>query len=470
MTTHPTPPQHVETLIIGAGVTGLAAGYKLAQAGKQVLILDAADRVGGAVGSINEAGWLRELGPNSLMQTPDLAQLLDELDLSAEIIEANPIAKKRFVAQHGHPVALPTNPLTLLTSPLFSLGDLIHLAREPWIKPAKTEESIAAFVQRRLGTGFLDWAVDPFVSGVYAGDPSRLSTKAAIPKIYALEQEYGSLIRGGIAKMKAAKANPAPITRPAKGKLISFKQGLQTLTNALATAITRTGHGEVRLQSHCVNLKRTEEQTWQIKTQQGECFSCNHLVLTTPADVTATLLEPLDTALAEQLNTIQYPPVASVVMGFERHQVAHPLDGFGLLIPSKEHKQTLGVLFSSTLFADRTPAGKVMLTAFIGGQQKPKAAEGSEDEILARVLNDLSPILGIKGQPEFVRIKIWPRAIPQYEMGYLSLIEQIDARAAQLPNLHLAGNWRAGIAVGDCLINGRKLAEKLAEKLDTNPA
>jgi oxygen-dependent protoporphyrinogen oxidase len=452
----------VDTLIIGAGITGLSAGYHLTKQGEQVIILEAEARVGGAVGSVMEAQWLRELGPNSLMQTQALAQLLSNLDLNAEIIEANPVAKKRFVAKNGHPVALPTNPLELLTNPLFSLGDLFHLAREPWIKPAKTEESIAEFVRRRLGTGFLDWAVDPFVSGVYAGDPKLLSVQAAIPKIYVMEQENGSLIRAGIARMKAAKANPAPITQPAIGKLLSFKRGLQTLTEALAQAITASGCGEIRLQSPSSRIIPNVDQTWQVHTEHGERFDCKNVILTVPAAVAARLLEPIDAPLAEQLNQIESPPVASVVMGFDRDKVAHPLDGFGLLIPSKEHKQTLGVLFSSTLFPDRTPPGKVMLTAFIGGRQKPQAAEGTDDEILGRVLRDLSPLLGIQGQPEFLRIQAWPYAIPQYELGYLSLIEKIDARVAHFSNLHLAGNWRAGIAVGDCLINGQKLAKKIA--------
>ncbi|MBN2855070.1 MAG: protoporphyrinogen oxidase [Halothiobacillaceae bacterium] len=456
------PRTRVDTLIIGAGLTGLSAGYHLTKHGEQVIILEAATRVGGAVGSVIEAGWLRELGPNSLMQTEALAQLLSKLDLSAETIEANPIAKKRFVAKNGHSVALPANPLELLSSPLFSLGDLFHLAREPWIKPAKTEESIAQFVRRRLGQGFLDWAVDPFVSGVYAGDPNRLSARAAIPKIYAMEQENGSLIRAGIARMKAAKANPAPLTQPAKGKLLSFKKGLQTLTDALACAITTSGKGEIHTNSPCSGIIPNADNSWTVHTELGDSFTCKNLILTVPAAVAARLLEPFDLALAEQLNPIEYPPIASVVMGFNRDQVAHPLDGFGLLIPSKEHKQTLGVLFSSTLFPDRTPLGKVMLTAFIGGRQKPQAAEGTEDEILGRVLRDLSPLLGIQGQPEFLRIQAWPRAIPQYELGYLTRIEAISTLAARWPNLHLAGNWRGGIAVGDCLINGQKLAEQLA--------
>jgi protoporphyrinogen/coproporphyrinogen III oxidase len=448
-------------LVIGGGVSGLAITYHLSRLGKAVTLLEASSRVGGAVGSLSEAGWLRELGPNSLIQTPEMAALLSQLDLGEEIIEANPIAKKRFVSKNGHPVALPGNPLEFLTSPLFGMGDLWHLAREAWIKPTQQEESIAEFVRRRLGQGFLDWAVDPFVSGVYAGDPERLSVQAAIPKIYALERESGSLIRGGIAKMKAAKTNPAPVTQPAKGKLFSFKRGLQTLTDALATAITASDGGDIQLDTRSTSIRQLSNGGWSVETTQGKTYHTRQLILSTPAHISARLLGDVDSELAESLATIEYPPVASVVMGFERSQVAHPLDGFGLLLPSKEKKRTLGVLFSSTLFPNRTPEGKVLLTAFIGGRKTPDAAEGSDEELMNRVLADLAPLLGIKGKPEFLRVKQWAQAIPQYEIGYLGLQEKITQRLASLPGLNLNGNWRGGIAVGDCLISGQKMAEHL---------
>lgn len=457
-------------LVIGGGISGLAIAYHLTRLGKAATLLEATSRVGGAVGSVEEDGWLRELGPNSLMQTPDMAALLSELDLGGEIIEANTLAKKRFVSKNGHPVALPGNPLELFTSPLFSMGDLWHLASEAWIKPANKEETIAEFVQRRLGQGFLDWAVDPFVSGVYAGDPNRLSVQAAIPKIYALEQESGSLIRGGIAKMKAAKTNPAPVTQPAKGKLFSFKRGLQTLTDALAKAITASGRGDIQLDSSITHIRKLPGGGWSVETAQGKTVHTRQLILSTPAHISAQLLGEVDDALAESLAAIEYPPVASVVMGFDRSQVAHPLDGFGLLLPSKEKKRTLGVLFSSTLFPNRTPEGKVLLTAFIGGRKHPEAAEGSDQERLDRVMGDLSPLLGIKGKPEFLRVKHWARAIPQYEIGYLGLQEKIAQRLTALPGLSLNGNWRGGIAVGDCLINGKKLAERLIENAHTEEA
>lgn len=465
MTTHANVSEttHCTYLVIGGGISGLSTAYHLTRQGESVTLIEAADRVGGAVGSVQEDGWLRELGPNSLVQAPEMAALLSELDLGNEIIEANTLAKKRFVSKNGHPVALPANPLELLTNPLFSMSDLWHLAREAWIKPIDKEETIAEFVRRRLGQGFLDWAVDPFVSGVYAGDPNRLSAKAAIPKIYALEQESGSLIRGGIAKIKAARANPEPVTQPAKGKLFSFKHGLQTLTDALAAATIASGRGVIHLASPVTRIRQRPEGGWSVETAQGKTIHTKQLILSTPAHISARLLGEVDGALAESLAAIEYPPIASVVMGFDRSEVGHPLDGFGLLLPSKEKKQTLGVLFSSTLFPNRTPQGKVLLTAFIGGRKQPEAAKGDDKELLARVLGDLSPLLGIKGQPEFLRIKQWARAIPQYEIGYLDLLEKINHQSTTLPGLSLSGNWRGGIAVGDCVITGKKLAEHLVE-------
>lgn len=198
-----------DVLVIGAGATGLSAAYHLTRAGKTVRLIEAADRIGGNIGTLAFDDWQVETGPNSLMLSTALATLIDDLGLHESLQVASDTASKRFVVKNGRPVALPTNPLTFLTSPLFGLGDLFHLMREPWIRRADHEETIAEFVRRRLGQGFLDWAIDPFVSGVYAGDPNRLSVRAATPKIYALERDQGSLIRGALAKMKARKAERA---------------------------------------------------------------------------------------------------------------------------------------------------------------------------------------------------------------------------------------------------------------------
>lgn len=452
----------IDILVIGAGVSGLSTAYHLTRAGHTVQVLEAAERLGGAMGTRNIDGWQFETGPNTLMRTPALNALLSELDLEIEAVAANEMAKKRFVVKNGHPVALPGGPLELLTSPLFGLGDLFHLAREPWIKPAITEETIAQFVRRRMGQGFLDWAIDPFVSGVYAGDPERLSVRAAIPKVYALEQAYGSLIRGGLAKMKAGKLPRVDGIPPDKKGLISFPGGMRTLIDRLADRIRESKQGRILTTTSITTLTQTPEGIWQATAADGSQFEAKQVVLAIPAAAAARLVAPLNPDLADLLSTIEYPPVNSVVLGFDRHQVAHPLNGFGMLIPGREKRQTLGVLFSSTLFPNRAPEGKVLLTAFIGGRRRPEAADGDDDTLIQRILADLSPLLGIQGSPEFTHIQRWPQAIPQYELGYLDRLTSIDAANRTLPGLHLSGNWRTGISVGDCLVGGAKLAQTMS--------
>lgn len=451
----------VDTLVIGAGMSGLSAAYHLIKTGRRVRVLEAAKRPGGAVGTRRVDGWQFETGPNTLMRSPPLNALLSELDLETAAINANELAKKRFVVKNGHPVALPGGPLDLLTSPLFGLGDLLHLAREPWIKPAETEETLAQFVRRRLGQGFLDWAVDPFVSGVYAGDPERLSIQAATPKIHALEQEYGSLIRGGLAKMKAARTQRASGVPPDKKGLISFPEGMATLVDRLAELIQQSTLGDIQTASPIAALDRGSDGSWIAHPPTGSPIASREVVLAVPAFAAARLVAPHNPELARLLDEIEYPPVTAVVLGFDRGRVAHPLNGFGMLIPGREQRQTLGVLFSSTLFPNRAPEGKVLLTAFIGGRRRPEAAEGDDDTLVGRVLTDLAPLLGIQGAAEFAQVQRWTKAIPQYELGHLDRLKAIETENARLPGLYLTGNWKSGIAVGDCLQSGSKLAATL---------
>lgn len=458
--------QTTDTLIIGAGASGLAAGWALARAGERVTVLEAGDTPGGNIQSRRDGEWQVEIGPNTLMVKPPLYRLLKELNLTDEAIFAGEAGKKRYIAKGKRVLALPTHPLNAPFNPLLGPRSIGRILREPWVRRGTGEETLAQFVERRLGRNILDYLVDPFVSGVYAGDPARLSVQAAMPKLAAMEREHGSLILGGFAAMKRAKRErregTEPMPREWRGKLISFPGGIQTLTDRLAAEIDAATGGTIAC-GRRVQAVQPEGGGWQAIDQDGTTWQAKRLVLATPAHVSASLLRPLDALLAEPLDEIVYPPVAAVALGFPPGVLAHPLDGFGVLIPRRERRRTLGALFSSTLFPNRAPHGHKLITAFIGGRQDPEALEMSDAELARQVSKDLGDLLGIEGQPVWQRVSRWPRAIPQYELGHLARIERLDQALEHHPGLSLIGNWREGIAVGDCLENGQALARRILD-------
>lgn len=444
----------VETLVIGAGISGLSTAFFLHQRGMDVAVIESSPRAGGNVRTEEHEGYLLEAGPNTLLDNhPAIRHLIDGLGLRESVREANREAKRRYVVRDGRAVPLPGSPPAFLTTRLFSLKGKLRLLAEPFIEPAEQEESVAAFVRRRLGQEFLDWAIDPFVSGVYAGDPERLSVRAATAKVYALEREHGSLLKGALKKAWAARK--AEVQTGPVGRMLSFERGLGQLIDALA------GHLGERVQLDTpAQAIRPEGGGWRVETPRG-LFGARQLVLALPAAAVADLLEPHVGEAVNALREIPYPPVASVALGFRREDVAHPLDGFGVLIPSKERRTTLGALFSSTLFQGRAPDGHVALTAFIGGRRHEEVGGWADEQVLARVLGDLSPILGFRAPPVMTRVTRWPRAIPQYELGHLDRIAALDAALSGLPGLWTRANWRDGVSVSDCIRNGWALVEQL---------
>ena len=445
----------LDCLVVGAGVSGLASAWFLGRRGLNVRVLEAANELGGVIRSVRDGGFLIETGPNStLARGGAFDEIVKTLGIAPELLVANPAASRRYVVQHGAPVALPGNPLAFFTTPVFSVGAKLRIFTEPFHRRADTEETIAQFVRRRLGPEFLDWAVDPFVSGVYAGDSERLSVRAALPKIYALEARHGSLIVGALSRMLHGRAGgPQP-----SGRLVSFRGGMQTLPVAIAREL-----GErVTLGTAVTGLARAGDG-WVAQTA-GREYRARKAVLALPAYAAATLLEPLSPQAARELAAIDYVPIAAVGLGFRRAQIRHPLDGFGLLIPRRENRTTLGALFSSTLFPGRAPDGHALLTAFIGGARHPGIAQADDDSVIERILVDLRPLLGIEGAPVLTRVTRWAKAIPQYQLGHLERLAQLDAALAALPGLHLRANYRDGISVADCVENARRQAETVGRQ------
>lgn len=446
--TLPPQPGRYDVVVVGAGISGLTAAFHLARAGLEVAVLEASERVGGAITTLRRDGWLFELGPNTVLASrPAVGELIRAAGLEAERLEAPPSARRRYLWKGEELVPLPVGPVGFLTTPLFPLGAKLRLLREPWIRraPEGVEESIAAFVRRRLGEAFLDYAVGPFVSGVYAGDPERLSVRWAVARIHALEREHGSLIRGALARRKG----PAP-----GGAMISFRDGLESLPLRLAAVV-----GRVRTGCPCRRLERRGEGF--VAVTEAGAYQARRLILAVPADVQARLLGELTGGAGEALAEIPYAPVAVACYGFRRGDVAHPLDGFGFLAPRKESLRLLGCLFPSTLFPGRAPDGHVALTAFAGGRTDPEIVGRDEADLHRGLLADLDRALGLSGEPVFRRLERWPRAIPQFEVGHGRFVELGRRLEAEHPGLHLAGNVFAGVSVPDCIQGAAELAARI---------
>ncbi len=451
--------------IIGGGITGLTAAFRLRQRSIPVTLYEASPRVGGVIQTVRQDGYLAEFGPNSILETsPKITSLIRDLGLEDRRLYSDPGAENRYLVRGGQPVLLPGSPLAFFRTKLFSGNAKLHLLKEPFVRraPADVEENLAEFVVRRLGREFLDYAINPFVAGVYAGDPSRLSVKHAFPRLHALEQRYGSLILGQFLGARERKQRGE--TSKQNAKKISFDEGLQVLTDTLQTQLA----GTVRLQSSVCRLQQLA-RVWTVTTRTGNGEEQNRHAAVLFAGPTHKLPEiQLTTERSldwSPLAEIIYPPVASLVLGFRREDVTHPLDGFGMLIPEVERFNILGAIFSSSLFPNRAPAGHVTLTCYLGGTRAPKLALLDAASLTELAMKDLRTLLGVQGQPTFRHHVIFPRAIPQYEVGFGRFKDLMNRLELNAPGLFLAGHYRDGISLGDSIISGHGVAERIEQFL-----
>jgi len=371
-------------------------------------------------------------------------------------------AEKRYVVRGKRPVVIPSSPAGFLTTPLFSVPAKLRVLAEPFIgrPPAGAEESIAQFVQRRLGQEFLDYAIDPLVAGIYAGNPQMLSVTQAFPKLHALEQRYRSLFLGQM--LGASERKRSGEVSKQSAKKFSFDDGLQVLIDGLETAL------EDEIQTGApIRFLRRHEDGWMVELERGQ-VDCSAVLLALPAHKIAGLqISTLPALDVLPLATVQYPPVASVVVSFRREDVAHPLDGFGMLIPEKEGFSILGALFSSSLFPNRAPAGEVTITCYIGGARQPLLPLCTPEELVELAVKDLGTILGLRGRPTFQHVAVYRKAIPQYNVGFGKFRELMNEMEAQAPGLFLAGHARDGVSLGDSIVSGQKVAGRIGTFLNS---
>lgn len=448
-------PDALDVLVIGGGISGLTAAFHLKRSGLEVAVLEAAARPGGAIETQTAGPWRFELGPNTVLEgEPELGKLIARAGLAEEKIVARPTARRRYIHKDGRLHALPGGPGSLLRTSLFPASAKLRLLREPWIPRPQgdPEESIATFVRRRLGPAFLDNAVGPFVSGIYAGDPERLSVRWALPRIAALERQHGSLLRGALARRKG------PAAGRGRGAMISWSAGLEALPRRLASEI-----GDVRLGVAAQNILRTE-RGFRVEAAGGPILA-DRILLAVPADAAAWLLDEVTGGRSRAFAEIPYAPVAVVALGYRRDQITHPLGGFGYLAVKEPGRHILGCLFPSEIFSDRAPAGHVALSAFVGGRTDPEIVGWDEERIAETAMAEVGETLGIRGQPVFRLVRRWPRAIPQYEIGHGRFVELGEEIERELPGLRLGGNFLHGVSVPDCIRDGARLAESLTANL-----
>jgi protoporphyrinogen/coproporphyrinogen III oxidase len=452
-----------DVVVIGAGISGLAVAHGLARRGRTVTVLEAASTPGGVIGTARRDGALFERGPNSTLDTsPKIGELLREIGIEGERANASEAAAIRYIVRDGALAALPTSPPAFFTTKAFSLGAKLRLLREPFIPPTPdgVEESIAAFVRRRLGREFLDYAIDPFVAGIYAGDPERISVAAAFPRLLALEKKYGSLIKGQIKGARERRKSGEVAKNAALS--FSFRGGMQTLTDGLARRLPGL---ECNVRVERVTREGDAYAVGGVRDGAPREVRGRAIVIATPAPVAGALAGTLAPDVARALAAIEYAPVAVVASLYRRADVAHSLHGFGFLVPRIESRTILGTLFSSSMFDARAPEGSILLTTFVGGRRNPDQYAQDDARLRATVQQEMASLIGARAAPAWQEIVRWPQAIPQYDLGHLDRLAHVDRAEATTPGLYFFANYRNGVAVGDRITRGGELAARIDESL-----
>ncbi len=448
----------VDVLIIGGGISGLAAAWWLARGGVSVETWEAASQPGGKILSTQKDGYLTERAAAMLMNfRPEVVELVRDSGLEGMKTPRQRLAEaRRYLVSRGRLSALPMRLGPMLASPLWSLRGKLRLLAEPFIPGGGSEdEPVSDFIARRLGREALEKAIEPFIAGTLASNPAATSAAAALPRLVALERRYGS-ITAGILVNRLLRRRSACAT-----DTFSFQGGMSTLVTTLAQAPgieIRTGHVVQEL----VRMRDGWRAT--ATTRDGQrSLSARHVVVTTPAPASATLLAPIDPALAELLHGIDYAAVSVVHMGMARQAVAHPLDGTGFLTPKRESEILTGNLWMSSLFVGRAPPGKVLLTSYLGGMRAPQAVDWGNERLVAQTLKTLRPLIGLKAEPEMVRIDRHRQALPVYHGAYQRRMQAIEDRLRLLPGLHLEANYKGGVSVRDRLVCGQVVAQRILQ-------
>src|SRR5665648_737 len=452
-----------EIIIIGAGLTGLTMAFYLKKAGIDFRIIEKSGKTGGVIQTVSDQGFVYETGPNTgVVSHPEMAEIFEDLNDKCSLETADPNAKRRLIWKKGKWHALPSGLLSAVGTPLFSWYDKFRILGEPFRKKGTDpNEKLSELVKRRMGKSYLNYAIDPFISGIYAGNPNELVTRYALPKLYQLEQDYGSFIKGAIRKAKLSKDER---TKKASREVFSAKGGLSRLTEALTEAV---GLENIILNAQ-ETLVKPKDKGFHIQVttdHQVIGLEASRVVTTTGAYTLENLLPFLTKDEIAPFNQLKYAAVTQVLLGFKNWK-GMSLQAFGGLVPGIENKNILGVLFTSSFFEGRAPKGGALLSVFMGGTKRPDIFAMNDDQIKTTLEKELPRMLGMNElKPDVMQICRYPKAIPQYEESTGKRYEMIENLQEKYPGLILAGNIRDGIGMADRVKQGRTIAEELIGKI-----
>ncbi|HEY7586335.1 MAG TPA: protoporphyrinogen oxidase [Candidatus Deferrimicrobiaceae bacterium] len=461
-------------VIVGAGISGLCTAHYLVKtlsaAGREaeIILFEAEQVPGGKMRTIREDGFNLEWGPNGfLTNKPYSMELVKELGIENRLARSSDLARKRFIYSGGRLHRLPETPQAFFSSNLLSLRGRLRILGEPFAKgpPRGVDESLGDFARRRLGSEALEKLLDPMVTGIYAGDPDRMSLRACFPLIYDLERKYGGLVKGMISLRRERRkaGEKREMSAGPGGVLMSFDAGVQTLTDVLASLLADGLHTNVAVES----VRQRDGRFLLSLVEQGMRgeIDADALVLAIPAYAASTALGSLDPQISEALSSIPYSPVSVVALGYEQAALGNPLDGFGFLIPRLEKRRVLGALWDSSVFPNRAPAGKALIRVMVGGVRNPELAALPDGDLVALTREELAATMGITAAPALARSFFHDKGIPQYLVGHGKVLDRIDGRLAAFPGLYLNSNAYRGIALNDCVLQSRLTAERIAREL-----
>jgi protoporphyrinogen/coproporphyrinogen III oxidase len=473
------PAKVKRVVVVGGGIAGLAAAHRLVESANQkdqrvdILLLEASSRLGGAIKTNFRDDFLIECGADSFIsEKPEALELAKRLGIESRLIQTNEQHRRSFIVRNGQLLPVPGGFQLLapsrfwpfVTTDIFSWAGKARMAFDLFIprRPVTNggeDESLASFVRRRLGREAFERMAQPMVGGIYTADPERLSLRATLPRFLEMEREHGSVIRALWKQRRAQTMDQIRATSGARYSLfLSFDRGMQVLIDRLAAKLPA---GVVRLNTRATSVSFDKDKQWQVHLSDHDPITADAVCLAVPAYTAAALLGETDAALARLLDQISHASTATINLAYQHADVPHPLDGFGFVVPFIEKRSVLACTFSSVKFAGRAPGRSVLLRAFVGGALQPELFELDEDGMVKRVRKDLRDLVGIEQRPLFAVVEKWRRSMPQYQVGHLELVSQIQARAQALPGLQLAGNSYGGAGIPDCIRSGETAASNI---------